>query len=222
MSDLERGDALVTILAERRESTATDVEDLLQLLRRGFPAHRLRRLLESDDVAVVRTGTALLAELGEQLTSAATLLPELLAHDDPKVRYYAVQAVLGAGSAHHGRLAATAADLVQDPSGPVRRSAARFLAFAPEAQLSAMLPFVSDTRRHELLSRLMAGPSADAIAAHLQAEPVDRLVAAAAAVRLARRDPGPLHDAAASEDDDVRELARVELEVIEARRRGRP
>lgn len=220
----QRGDDLVKLIASGSAGGPEDYE-LLQLVFNGYPMGGLRPLLESSDVAVVRTGVSIVAEAVASAGELPEQIERLLGHPDAKVRYYAVQAVLGSGSAAHGKAGAHAATLIEDPSEPVRRSVIRFLAGAPEGQLAAIRPHLGEPWRDRVSVLLASGTDTTVTAAileRLRASGTEQLIGLAAAIRHAAIDPMPLAAAAESSDAEISEFALHELEINRARRAGWP
>jgi hypothetical protein len=115
----------------------------------------------------------------------------LLDHHLRYVRCFAVDAVLASATAEDGAAVAAAVGLIDDPDDAVRWKALTFLAWASADQLAA---------------------GGDVLAALDDLGRLARVFAAAATVRLARLDRGPLERAAVSADPEVSTFAREQLE----------
>lgn len=217
--NMQRANELVRRLS-LGEGSGPDQYELLQQVFAGYPIMRLQPMVDAADLTSVRTSASIIAEAGEGANWAGELIDRLLRHEDEKVRYYAIQAVLGSGSVLLAKQAATALALLGDESGPVRRSAMRLLAYSPEDQLRAALEFLDATWRARV-SSVMAPDASDSSGADAQKAPrgrVDRLVALALAIRNADVDMSALRSAAVSDDEEIRDLAQQELIIFEGRR----
>ena len=220
--NMQRANELVRRLSVG-EGSGPDQYELLQQVFAGYPIMRLQPMVESADLTSVRTSASILAEAGDAGSSAGELLDRLLRHEDGKVRYYAIQAVLGSGSALLAKQAATALALLEDESGPVGRSAMQLLAHAPEDQLRAAFEFLDAVWRSRV-SVVLDRDATDSSGSDAQNAPrrrVDRLVALAWAIRKADIDVSALRAAALSDDEEIRDLARHVLTIFEGRRADR-
>lgn len=198
-------------------ASSSDQYELLQLVFDGFPIEELRTLFESHDNDSVFVGVSILAEVAATIGKLPDSIDRLLIHEDERVRYYAIQAVLATGSASHGRASALSARMLDDDSAAVRRSSIRFLARAPEIQLQSAAEDLGpewDRRIDLLVSSGSEAAAKRSIIDALAADTLDRRVALAAAVRHQSFDLEPLEVAARSEDAEISEFARYELEHI--------
>lgn len=209
-----RGDELIDRL--RAGENDSSANDLLTELFRGYPVESVRRLLHSDEESAVKAGAWILSELGVRAAPMMTDIVALLEHPLRYVRFFAVDAVMAGGTAEDGSAIAAAIGLIDDPDDAVRWKALTFLAWASSEQLAAGVEHLPPPLRDRArwLTRAVSGAVAgsDVLAALDGPDRLARLFAAAATVRLARRDRHLLRHAAASSDAEVSSFAQEQLE----------
>jgi hypothetical protein len=219
---IERGDHLV----ERLRSGARDdsANELLELVFAGYPVDNLLRLTRSDEPVAVGSGAWIISELGPGSAALMEEVARLLEHPVRQARFWAVDAVLAGATTAHGEVIAKAVTLLADPDEAVRWKVLQLLAAIPADHLAAGLPNLTDPHVVRLVTWLTS-VDADPIGARdvesrlAGADRLTRLVAAAAAARLAPRTVDLLERAAAAEDEEVRSFAKSELRVRSASRR---
>ncbi len=209
-----RGDELIDRL--RAGGNDSSANDLLTEVFRGHPVKSLRRLLHSDEETAVKAGAWILSELGVRAAPMMADIVALLGHPLRYVRFFALDAVLASATAEDGAAVASAIGLINDPDDAVRWKALTFLAWASADQLAASVAHLRPPLRGltEWLARASSGAATgrDVLTALDDPDRLARVFAAAAAVRLARRDRGLLERAAASADQEVSTFAREQLE----------
>lgn len=217
---IERGDDLI----ERLRSGVRDdsANELLKLIFAGYPIDNLLRLTQSDEPVAVRSGAWIISELGPESGALMEEVARLLGHPVREGRFWAVDAVIAGTTTADGHVIAKAVALLLDPDEAVRWKVLQLLARIPPDHLAASLPYLRDPRLVQLvtwLTAIGADPiSLQDVASRLaSADRLTRLVAAAAAVRLAPRSADPLERAAAAEDQEVRSFAQSELRVRRSR-----
>lgn len=209
-----RGDELIDRLCAGGDDSSAN--DLLSEVFHGYPVENLRRLLHSDEETAVKAGAWILSELAERAAPMMADIVALLGHPLRYVRFFALDAVLTSATADDGAAVATAIGLINDPDDAVRWKALTFLAWASADQLAASVAHLRPPLRGltEWLARASSGAATgrDVLTALDDPDRLARVFAAAAAVRLARRDRGLLERAAASADQEVSTFAREQLE----------
>jgi hypothetical protein len=205
-------DELLQRVLSGDEETAAN--ELLEAFFRGYPVERLNLLLRSDNGSAVRAGAWIASELGAK---AAALLPQIasvLEHESRYVRFFAIDAVLAIATEADGSAVASAIERIHDDDQAVRWKALQLLAKASNEQLVSAVPFLSEgnlARGVEFLAT--ASPGRDEVIRRLAADDdLTRLVAVAAAARLAPEDETALQHARDSADPDVGRFAAEELE----------
>lgn len=197
---------------------ATDPDDALSLayellgeFTHGFPIGRLRDLLRSANETAVRSGAWIASELAAQASPLVDEIDRLLEHEDRCVRFFAVGAVLGGAARGNAATVAKALGRVQDRDKAVRWKTLHLLSTASRAQLRASLGHLNEELRPQV-EWLCAGPAPAEISKRLRHESgAARLVAVAAADRIAAVDPAPLEEAASADDGEVRSFAREQM-----------
>ncbi len=196
----------------------SSANELLTAAFRGYPVENLRRLLHSDEETAVRAGAWILSELADRAAPMMADIVALLGHPLRYVRFFALDAVLGSAraTAEDGAAVATAIGLIDDPDDAVRWKALTFLAWASVDQLAGSVAHLRPPLRELTQWLVRAGGGVaigrDVLAALDDPDRRARVFAAAATVRLARLDRGPLERAAASTDPEVSAFAREQLE----------
>lgn len=210
-----RGDHLMSRIVADGDDEAT--HDLLNEFYSGYPVARLRRLLESKEARVVQAGAWIASELGDLITPLIPELSRLLSHPSKHVRFFVLDGLLNAGTPEHGQALGAAVERIQDHDEAVRWKAMNFLARASDEQLLASMPFIGRRDVADSVQWLIdSDRSLDAIAVIRRLQDPDhlsRIVAAAAAVRLASRDEAALERAAASLDREINSFAREQLRL---------
>lgn len=203
-----KGDELIGRLIEGRDDKAAHA--LLEELYHGYPVERLRLLLRSQREDAVRAGAWIASELGAQANPLLEDMVELLAHGTRYVKFFLLDAVLAASTVQDGRAIASAVELIGDKDDAVRWKVMNFLARATTEQLAAAEPYLADN--HVRLTAWLIDTERTAntatITSHLAStDSLSRLVAAAAAARLAANDDTALECATRSNDPEVRSFA---------------
>src|SRR5215469_3506820 len=140
----------------------------------------------------------------------------LLGHPLRESRFWAVDAVLVGATTEDGETIAKAVALITDPDEAVRWNVLRLLARIPLSHLIASLPYLHDPHLLQLVTWLTSMDteriSTQSIVRRLSsADRLTRMVAGAAAARLAPKSTYPLEQAAAAEDQEVSSFATSEL-----------
>lgn len=210
-----RGDHLISRIVGNGDDEAT--HDLLNEFYSGYPVERLRRLLQSNEARAVEAGAWIASELGELIVPLIPELSKLLSHPSRHVRFFVLDALLNAATAEHGRALGAAVERIQDTDEAVRWKAMNFLARASDEQLIASIPFIGSGDVADLVQWLIdSDRKLDTIAVVRRLEDADRLpriVAAAAAVRLASRNEAALERAVASVDREINSFAREQARL---------
>jgi len=203
----------------RGEDDGTAINDLIGEFYRGHPVETLLPLLRSDSDEVTSSATWLASELGERALSLTAELSELLRHSSPRVRFWAVDAIWGLGPTADSEATARAALAVRDEHSGVRWKAMNLLARLSAERLHAAADHWRLLPNCEVLLWLVEcdrTENAKAITEQLNAaDTTQRLVAAAAAARLALNDPTPLQKAIGVDDEEVQTFARERLDDLE-------
>lgn len=193
--------------------TDDEAHELLRAFWAGYPVDRLRLLLRGEEADAIRAGVWIASELGAAAAPLLGELTRLLRHRLKYVRFFAVDAVLASASSHDAKAVGEAVKLIEDPEDAVRWKVLGLLARGSREQLSAAIPAIEEpgiaTRLSWLLSR-EAG--LEGVVAKLEGDHLDRMFAAAAAVRLDRGRRQALQRAAGSADEEVRTFAQEELQ----------
>jgi hypothetical protein len=214
----QTADALLARVEKGDDIDGTTANDLLHEFRKGYPTEALRPLLRSEDEAVVRSATWIASELGARALPLVQELGKLLTHASRDVRFYAVDAVWGLGPMAPGDLTAKAALAVKDPEPAVRWKAMNFLARTSRERLISAAAHTAERSDVGSIAWLLDCDETDSIDAVLDrlasSDATTRLVAAAAAARIAARDQRALRLAADLPDEEVRVFAREQLETL--------
>jgi hypothetical protein len=218
---MSRGDELISALRDGSagEEWPSIAQELLRELYAGFPVDRLIPLVRSDTPAAARSAAWLLSELGTRAEPLIGEAARLLGDPARYVRFFAVDAVLAAAGDEQAPVIARAIGLAGDPDEAIRRKVLVLLSRMDGGRLTASLPHLSDPVLRELTSGLIAGrPPAEIRTALADTDPMRRRFAAAAAVRTADLDDGPLRAAIESPDEEIATFAGREQEVRQATR----
>jgi hypothetical protein len=212
----EYGDELLSRLL-RGEVGGGELENrLLGELHKGYPVSKLRLLLKAKDDKIVAAGVWLTSELGADARALLDDIVELIRHPSMQVRFFALDCLVACAGPEDERAFNLGLDLIEDPEPSVRWKALAMLATAPDAVLRAAAQNVlvsderSGMRRRGLQLLLDSAGSHDTMAITLglaNSDAVLRRYAAAAAARVARRDPGPLRQAMESTDPTIKQFA---------------
>lgn len=210
-----RGDQLIFRILVDGDDEAS--HDLLNEFYSGYPVTRLSRLLESDEPHAVQAGAWIASELGDIIAPLIPQLGKLLSHSSRHVRFFVLDSVLNAGSPEHGLALGAAVERIQDTDEAVRWKAMNFLARASGEQLIASLPFIGNQGIANLVQWLIDCDrrlDTNAVVHRLEdADRLTRIVAAAAAVRLASRNEAALDRAVLSLDREVNSFAREQFRL---------
>jgi hypothetical protein len=174
-------------------------------------------LLQSDEARAVEAGAWIASELGDLIAPLTPELSGLLSHPSRLVRFFVLDGLLNASTAEHGQALGAAVQLIQDPDDAVRWKTMNFLARASAEQLVASLPFIGSRSVAKLIQWLVESDrttdTAGVIRRLEDPDPLFRIVAAAAAVRLASRDEAALERAVASVDREINSFAREQVRL---------
>lgn len=210
----ERGDELI----ERLRSGASDdsANELLKEIFAGYPTENLQRLIHSDEPIAVKSGAWIISELGHRSAAMMSEVDMLLDHPRREVRFWAVDAVLGAAGTEHGATIAKAVALIADTEDAVRWKVLQLLSRAPVSNLKASEPYLENVQLRQFVNWLAAvgtEPSSIQEVGNrlVSADKLTRMFAVAAAARLAPNVRSLLQDAVASEDLEVSSFAKDEL-----------
>jgi hypothetical protein len=211
---IERGDALIELLQSGVEDDSAN--ELLKLVFAGYPIENLRRLIHSDEPIAVKSGAWIVSELGHRSVVMMGEVAWLLGHPLREGRFWALDAVLAGATTDHAETIAKAAALIADPDEAVRWKVLRLLARIPLGHLVASLPYFPDTHLFQLVTwftSMDTEPNSlqEVLGRLSSTDRLTRMVAVAAAARLASQSPDALEQAAASEDQEVSSFARDEL-----------
>jgi hypothetical protein len=194
------------------DDAASLANELLREFTHGFPIGRLRELLCSASDTAVRSGAWIASELAAQASPLVSEIDRLLEHEDRCVRFFAVDAVLGGAARGNTATIAKAIARVQDRDKAVRWKTLHLLSKASPEQLRASLPHLNAELRAQVEWLCEEGQISAEICPRLFHESgVARLVAVAAADRIAAVDPAPLEKAASADDSEVRSFAREQM-----------
>ena len=204
---IERGDALLGRLVERRGDADSDANELLKSVFRGYPIENLRELLRNDDPEVAKSGVWITSELGARAKPLIEDVIPLLKSPIPYARFFAIDSILSCADWDDGDAVAAVIRLIDDPDAGVRWKVAQFLIHASKPQLESASP-------------LLEGDYAMGLRCLLDEKDIEQLLksdsaavrkmAFAAAVRAAGAQPASLQAAAASTDEEVRAWAAEE------------
>jgi hypothetical protein len=210
-------DALVEKLKSGR-ADADDVDGFLKELWRGYPVARLRSLTTSNNIAVLRQLSFILAELGTKASSVLDCVSPLIAHSDIRICLDAFDVVLCNASIGDGELIASVLQRIVDSNGAVRIACADFVSKCSDEQLRESLPILS-TPLNELIQwfvRTVRSLAVEEIREQLTNHDRSvRLIAIAGAIRLYRYDKDLLVVAAKSLDPELSEFATEKLDFFE-------
>lgn len=213
------GDTLVALIATSGDDSQAN--ELLKEFFSGYPIERLRRLLRSENEGAVTTGAWIASELGERVMPLVDDLKILLTHPAKRVRFFALDGILAAGTPEHGEAIAAAVELIDDAEEAVRWKAMNFLARASSDQLAASLPYRHARPTASLTAWLLdcdrTGNTKAILARIEDNDRRSRLFAGATAARVADRDLSPLKRAAEAADPEVSSFALEQLRSIRER-----
>ena len=226
----EHADALLARVASGEKDGAA-ANALVREIGADYPVERLLPLLLGTDDDVASAAVWIASELGPRCLPLAPVMATLLAHRSASVRFWAVEVILVMGPATPDELTARTAHAVGDDDPGVRWKAMEFLARIELDRLASSATHGVQSPDGELIGWLVdcarsanGGAIIDALNS---ARRERRLVAAAAAARLARVDTRALRFAAGVAEEEVRSFAAEWLEAHEreaawlARRRAR-
>jgi len=210
-----RGDQLISRILVDGDDEAS--HDVLNEFYSGYPVARLRTLLESKEARAVQAGAWIASELGDLIAPLIPELSKLLSHPSRHVRFFVLDSLLNAGTPEHGQALGAAVERIQDTDEAVRWKAMNFLARADDEQLVASLPFIGDHNVASLVQWLINSDrqlDTNAVVHRLHdADRLSRMVAAAAAVRLASRNETALERAVLSLDREINSFAREQVRL---------
>lgn len=210
-----RGEVLIEHI--RQGGNGEAARELIFELAAGYPVVNLRRLFQSELDDVVKTGAWIASELGERVVPLLRDLSDLLRHQLPYVRAFALDAILMAASPQNGDVIAEAVYLVDDPDEGVRWKAMHFLSRASVQQLRASVRNLTDIKHASLVRWLLDVTSsvriADIMGRADDSAASTRLFAAAAAARVEHTTLVPLRHVAESKDAEISSFAREWLEI---------
>lgn len=230
----ERGNEMVALLALpdeelRRQPAGTAgvaANDLIALVRRGFPVENIVPLLQSDATEVVETGLWIADELAGKALGIVDEIVLLLDHEDWMLSRSA-GVILSQFDDLKSHTIATIVSLLKgrddlelkSSGGEIADCVLRILRKVPHEQLGEVADAVDDECLAELLRWLRdegndAGAgAADRIAERLAGpDRLGRVFAAAAAARIGNETTVPLEQAVRSDIDVISEFAQWQLE----------
>lgn len=211
----QQGDFLIARLRANPDDRVAN--ELLDEFHGGYPADRLRDLLESDDADLVRIGAWIASELGAKIVPLLADLANLAGHSQRYVRFYAIEAIAASG-ANDGRAHAVVLRAIWDEDEAIRWKTMRVLVRLSRAQIESALPYLLTNAEKELARWLVECDDrveSELIVRRLETGTREgRLVAAVAAARMANRTLRPLQCAAISEDMEVQSFALELLKEI--------
>ncbi len=210
-----RGDELLSRLLRGVVDSGELANELLAEFHRGYPVSKLRLLLKASDGKTVAAGMWIASELGARARPVFDEIVELLHHSCAHVRFFALDCLVSCARPEDKQAINRGLDLVEDSDSGVRWKAMVFLATVPEAVLRAAkhaatshAPASSRAKGLDLLLSSIASCETGGITARLvDNDAVLRRYAAAAAARVAPRDPMPLRHAMGSEDTTIKQFA---------------
>ena len=207
------GDTLLSRLLRDKYLTGRQAYGLLEEFQGGYPLDELRVLFKSEDKEVVRIGIFIISELGAAASPLGADIVALLNYPDVVVRGYALDWIMAFANGEDGFAVHRALDLVEDSVPGIRSMATQCLARVPDSALRAAFkttPAGQWRRKRdlELLIESVASGDAEIVISELAStDATTRRYAAAAAARMAIRDPAPLQKAVHSEDPEVKDFA---------------
>ena len=219
------GDELIELLLSGSadpDEEGKAANDLLAQVQGGYPARNLSRLIHSDSDRAVNSAAFVVSELGSGAAEVIDEVGFLLGHPSRNARYDALDAALAGASGEHGAVLAKAVMLLDDPDQAVRKKAIKFLANARPDQLAAATPYLADRSVADLVTWLAYDGSDPAslpdIRSRLRAPGKrTRMVAAAAAARVAETSRQGIEEAALSDDPEIRSFADNVIEILDLR-----
>jgi len=215
--DPGRGDELTLALLRGAKGSDDIANELLAEFHQGYPINNLRRLLTASDGKIVAAGIWIASELGAGARPLFDDIAELIRHPSAHVRFFALDCLLSCARPGDEQVVDSALDLVEDVDPGVRWKALVLLATLPEALLRAVkqvamihAPTGVRVKGIELLLASIASQEVGPLTEYLtdaDSDSVLRGYAAAAAVRVAHRDPTPLRQAMRSADTTIKQFA---------------
>jgi hypothetical protein len=204
----------------RRKSAGRAANDLLEHFRSGYPLNDLQLLLRSDDPDVLEIAVWIASELGEMFRPLISLVSPLLHHQEPKIRYFALECVLAADS-DQSCIFAQSFQLLSDPDDRIREKAMRVLSLLSREQILSSLRCghhralaSSYSSQVMTLSDSEKIPPGEISALLSDSDRFVRRIGAAAAVRVRKRDDGPFKIALESSDSEISRFARAVAEEL--------
>jgi hypothetical protein len=222
MSDsaIEQGNRSLSSLMRREGDLDALAHALLEACFGGFPIENLSELLTSADPTLDKIGAWISSELGRKAQPIHTTVAKLLQSKSSYARFFALDTVLVCAGDSDGEMLAEAIKLVDDSESSVRWKAVQFLAAASPRQLDTA-GNVLRTRGHTDMAyavrELAAGSKGDHGIEDLLASESGTLrrIGLAGAVRRFREDDSTLKSAVLSNDIEIAETARQELQKLE-------
>lgn len=93
---------------------------LLECIWAGYPIINVKRLFRSSNICAVRAGVWIASELGKDATVLIGDIAILLDHEDPYIRFWAIDALIASTHEFHGSVLATAIKRLEDADAGVR------------------------------------------------------------------------------------------------------
>ncbi|GIG56525.1 hypothetical protein Lfu02_08970 [Longispora fulva] len=215
---IQNGDILIQRICDASRSDEARSEDayaLLQELFHGYPILNLKALLDGGEVGAVEVGVWVLSELGGEAKPLLGRVDRLLEHPGRKVKYWAIDVVHSSAGVDDGKLIGKAFGLLEDTDIAVRRAALYFLAHASKQQLAAAIEQLGTSKLGILLAWLSSAADDASVQGMLSRidddDRIVRMVAVAAAVRIAGLGRPVLERAAALGDAEISMFASREL-----------
>ncbi|TGP17972.1 MULTISPECIES: HEAT repeat domain-containing protein [unclassified Mesorhizobium] len=144
---------LERLLSPSDDDDGTLANDLLGELGNTVPLESLRLLLTSANAQTRAAGAFLATFQNQNISSMVGELAALLADDNPRIRFDAVESIMRCSTRGHGNYLARALFALDDENGGVRTGAIEFVRFAKDWQLKLARPVLGNRRYF----RAMAG-----------------------------------------------------------------
>jgi len=212
--DPDQGDEFLSRLLREGVAAGEIANELLSEFQQGYPISKLRILLGASNLEAVAAGVWIASELGSSARPVFNEIAGLLHSPSARVRFFALDSIHSCARPEDENEIRGALDLVEDREPSVRWKALVFLATLPVAVVRAArqaaaksAPNSACARGLKLLESSGARDAAEIAHGLADRDIVLRRYAAAAAARVADRDPGPLRLAMKSEDETIRQFA---------------
>lgn len=213
--DSRVGDRLLSVVLNGKQYNDELPNELLKEFQNGYPLHRLRLLLRADDPSAVASGIWIASELGSDARPFLDDVVTLIAHENWHVRFFVLDCLNSCATANDERAITRALDLVEDREPSVRWKALTLLASIGNDVLAAAWRAAEKIDptgvRTEGLALVINAAQRDTASIHSALRSGDSLLtryAAAAAFRVAHRNPELLQLAMNASDAAVSQFAK--------------